>query len=74
MPRYGTGLPHSGVRGGRASLTIGTVLPGGAKARSVTLNGQKVPYHLAVTPRGNAVEVLVKAPAAEQALAVRTAG
>jgi hypothetical protein len=56
------------------SLTIGTVLPAGAKPRSVTLNGQKVPYKLVSTPRGNAVMVLVKAPAAEQTLAVQTAG
>ena len=56
------------------SLTIGTVLPSGTKPQSVTLNGQKVPYHLVATPRGNAVEVLAKAPAAEQTLAVQTAG
>ena len=56
------------------TLTIGTVLPSGAKPRSVTLNGQKVPYKLVGTPRGTAVEVLVKAPAAQETLAVQTTG
>jgi hypothetical protein len=56
------------------SLTIGTVLPAGAKPRPVTLNGTKVPYHLAATPRGNAVEVSVTAPAAQETLAVQVAG
>ena len=56
------------------TLTIGTVLPSGAKPRSVTLNGQQVHYKLVGTPRGTAVEVLVKAPAAQETLAVQTTG
>jgi hypothetical protein len=54
------------------SLTIGTVLPSGAKPSSVTLDGQKVHYKLVSTPRGTAVEVSVKAPAAQETLAVQT--
>jgi hypothetical protein len=56
------------------SLTIGTVLAAGAKPQSVTLNGTKVPYHLVATSRGNAVEVSVTAPAAQETLAVQAAG
>ena len=56
------------------ALTIGAVLPTGAKPQSVTLNGMKVPYKLVTTARGTAVEVSVKAPAAQEALAVQTPG
>jgi hypothetical protein len=56
------------------SLTIGTVLPAGAKPRSVTLNGHKASYKLVTTTRGTAVEVAVTAPAAPQELTVQTAG
>ena len=56
------------------SLTIGTVLPSGAKPSSVTLNGTKVHYKLVATARGTAVEVAVTAPAAQEALAVQTTG
>jgi len=56
------------------SKWLSTVLPAGAKPRSVTLDGQKVHYKLVSTPRGTAVEVAVKAPAAQETLAVRTAG
>lgn len=61
-------------RWGRPALAPGRVLPAGAKPRSVTLNGTKVPSHLVATPRGTAVEVPVKAPAAQETLAVQTAG
>jgi hypothetical protein len=50
------------------------VLPAGAKPWPVTLNGTKVPSHLVATPRGTAVEVPVKAPAAQETLAVQMAG
>ena len=56
------------------TLTIGTVLPGGVTPQSVTLNGTKVHYQLVTTTRGTAVEVSVKAPAAQETLAVQTAG
>ncbi len=56
------------------ALTIGTVLPGGVTPQSVTLNGTKVHYQLVTTTRGTAVEVPVKAPAAQETLAVQTAG
>ena len=56
------------------TLTIGTVLPSGAKPQSVTLNGTKADYKLVTTTRGTAVEVSVKAPAAQETLAVQTAG
>jgi hypothetical protein len=56
------------------ALTIGTVLPTGAKPESVTLNGSKVHYTMVATTRGTAVEVFVKAPAAQEILAVQTAG
>jgi hypothetical protein len=56
------------------ALTIGTVLPAGATPQSVTLNGTKVPYHLVATPRGTAVEVPVRVRAAQETLAVQTAG
>jgi hypothetical protein len=55
------------------ALTVGVVLPSGAKPTAVTLNGQKVHYKLVTTTRGTAVEVSVKAQAAET-LAVQTAG
>jgi len=55
------------------ALIIGAVLPSGAKPTAVTLNGQKVHYKLVTTTRGTAVEVSVKAQAAET-LAVQTAG
>jgi hypothetical protein len=55
-------------------LTIGAVLPAGAKPTSVTLNGNKVHYKLVTSTRGTAVEVFVKAPAATETLAVQTAG
>jgi glycogen debranching enzyme len=58
----------------RLTLTIGTVLPAGSKPGSVTLNGQNVHYKLVTTTRGTAVEVFVKAPAAQETLAVQTAG
>ena len=54
--------------------TIGTVLPTGAKPQSVTLRGSKVHYEFVTTTRGTAVEVPVKAPAAQETLAVQTAG
>jgi len=54
--------------------SIGAVLAAGAKPGTVTLNGQKVHYKLVTTTRGTAVEVSVKAPAAQETLAVRTAG
>ena len=56
------------------TLTIGTVLPSGVTPQSVTLNGTKVHYQLVTTTRGTAVEVPVKAPAAQETLAVQTAG
>jgi hypothetical protein len=56
------------------TLTIGTVLPTGAKPQSVMLNGKKVHYKLVTTTRGTAVEVPVKAPAAQETLTVQTAG
>jgi hypothetical protein len=56
------------------TLTIGAVLPAGAKPRSVTLNGQKVHYELVTTTRGTAVEVSVNAAAAQETLTVQTAG
>lgn len=62
----------SGARG--LALTIGTVLPGGAKPRSVTLNGTPVRHRVVATSRGLAVEVQVPAPAGTEALAVRTTG
>jgi hypothetical protein len=62
----------SGATGLR--LTIGTVLPTGAKPKSVTLNGHKVAFKLVTTTRGTAVEVPVKVPAPQQTLAVQTAG
>ncbi len=55
------------------TLTIGAVLPSGAKPGSVTLNGQKVHYKLVTTTRGTAVEVSVKAQA-QETLTVQTAG
>jgi len=54
-------------------LTIGAVLPAGAKPSSVTLNGAKVGFKLVSSTRGPAVEVLVKAPARSETLVVRTA-
>lgn len=68
--RYRTTV--SGASG--LSLTIGTVLPAGAKPSSVTLNGKKAPYRLVTTTRGTAVEVSVAAPAAQEVLSVQTAG
>jgi hypothetical protein len=62
----------SGAAG--VALTIGAVLPAGARPGLVTLNGQKAPYKLVTTTRGTAVEVPVKAPAAQETLAVQTAG
>jgi hypothetical protein len=59
---------------GGLSLTLGTVLPAGAKPASVTLNGKPVHYQQVATTRGNAVEVTVTAPAAQEMLAVQTTG
>ncbi|HET7013020.1 MAG TPA: hypothetical protein VFI65_03865, partial [Streptosporangiaceae bacterium] len=54
-------------------LTIGAVLPAGAKPASVRLNGAKVAFKLVSSTRGPAVEVQVLAPAASETLVVRTA-
>jgi hypothetical protein len=54
------------------TLTIGAVLPSGTRPQSVTLNGARVHYKLVTTTRGTAVEVSVKAPAAQETLAVQT--
>jgi hypothetical protein len=62
----------SGAAG--VALTIGAVLPAGTKPGLVTLNGQKAHYQLVTTTRGTAVEVPVQAPAAQETLAVQTAG
>ena len=62
----------SGARG--VALTIGTVLRSGSKPQSVLLNGAKVRYRLVTTTRGTAVEVRVKAPAAQETLTVQTTG
>jgi hypothetical protein len=53
------------------ALTIGVVLPAGAKAHSVTLNGSPVAYQLVTTNRGTAVEVSVPHPAASEVLSVQ---
>ena len=68
--RYRTQV--SGASGLR--LTIGAVLAGGVRPRSVTLNGTRVHFKLVTTMRGRAVEVSVKAAAEEETLVVQTAG
>ncbi|MFC0627980.1 glycogen debranching protein [Kribbella deserti] len=44
----------------RAVLTIGAVLPAGAKAASVRLNGREAPYRLAPTARGTELHVVAR--------------
>jgi hypothetical protein len=50
------------VRAVRASLTVGAVLPTGAKVHAVALNGQATPYQLVTTARGIEVHVTGKGP------------
>lgn len=59
----------SGAQG--LALTIGTVLPAGAKPQSVTLNGASVKWQLVTTREGTAVEVSVAHPAADEVLDVQ---
>jgi len=59
------------VKGVGASVTIGAVLPSGAKVRSVTLDGRSAAYKLVTTTRG--VEVQVPARGASSALKITLA-
>jgi hypothetical protein len=59
---------------GGLALTIGTVLPAGAPPRSVTLNGQPVPYQRVSSHRGLEILVSVPHPAADEVLVVQAAG
>jgi hypothetical protein len=45
------------LRGVNATVTIGAVLPSGAKVRDVTLNGHTTAYRLVTTARGTEVHV-----------------
>jgi hypothetical protein len=45
------------VKGVGATLTVGAVLPSGAKVRSVTVDGRSAQYKLVTTTRGTEVQV-----------------
>ncbi|HZX06082.1 glycogen debranching protein [Kribbella sp.] len=45
------------MKGVGAALTVGAVLPSGAKVRGVTVNGQPASYKLVTTTRGTEVQV-----------------
>jgi hypothetical protein len=59
------------VKGVGASVTIGAVLPSGAKVKNVTLDGRTATYKLVTTTRG--VEVQVPARGASSALRITLA-
>jgi hypothetical protein len=59
------------VKGVGASVTVGAVLPSGAKVKSVTLNGHAAAYKLVTTTRG--VEVRVPACGSTSALKITLA-
>jgi hypothetical protein len=58
------------VKGAGAAVTVGAVLPSGAKVRSVSVNGHAAQYRLVTTTRGTEVQVPAKGSHTELRIAL----